>query len=300
MMNVKDILLDLGYSNIVEGPKDYRMRPIYRESDNNTVLSVKKDTGRFIDFSKGISGSIEDLIKLSLNLKNVEDVKKWVSQRNINIDKKEVERPTINAQKVFDREMLLKLKKDHSYWIDRGIPEDIVAQFEGGIASSGKMAGRYVFPIFNKFDQIVGFSGRDTLGRTEVPKWKHIGNKSFWCFPAKLTLKPIKDKKEVFIVESIGDALSLYNAGIDNFIVSFGLEISTAIINFLLKVDVNKIRICFNDDSDKNFAGNEASEKAYNKLIKFFDRDQVVINLPSKNDFGEMTTEEIIEWKKKI
>ena len=300
MMNVKDILLDLGYSNIVEGPRDYRMRPIYRESDNNTVLSVKKDTGRFIDFSKGISGSIEDLIKLSLNLKNVEDVKKWVSQRNISIDKKEVERPTINTQKTFDREMLLKLKKDHSYWINRGIPEDVVFQFEGGVASSGKMAGRYVFPIFNKYDQIVGFSGRDILGRSEVPKWKHIGNKSFWCFPAKLTLKAIKSKKEVFIVESIGDALALYNAGIDNFIVSFGLEISTAIINFLLKVDVSKIRICFNDDSENNSAGNEASEKAYNKLTKFFDRNQVVINLPSKNDFGEMTTEEITEWKRKI
>lgn len=300
MMNVKDILLDLGYSNIVEGPRDYRMRPIYRESDNNTVLSVKKDTGRFIDFSKGISGSIEDLIKLSLNLKNVEDVKKWVSQRNISIDKKEVERPTINTQKTFDREMLLKLKKDHSYWINRGIPEDVVSQFEGGVASSGKMAGRYVFPIFNKYDQIVGFSGRDILGRSEVPKWKHIGNKSFWCFPAKLTLKAIKSKKEVFIVESIGDALALYNAGIDNFIVSFGLEISTAIINFLLKVDVSKIRICFNDDSENNSAGNEASEKGYNKLTKFFDRNQVVINLPSKNDFGEMTTEEIIEWKRKI
>jgi hypothetical protein len=300
MMNVKDILLDLGYSNIIEGPKDYRMRPIYRESDNNTVLSVKKDTGRFIDFSKGISGSIEDLIKLSLNLKNVEDVKKWVSQRNISIDKKEVERPTINTQKTFDREMLLKLKKDHSYWINRGIPEDVVARFEGGVASSGKMAGRYVFPIFNKFDQIVGFSGRDILGRSEVPKWKHIGNKSFWCFPAKLTLKSIKSKKEVFVVESIGDALALYNAGIDNFIVSFGLEISTAIINFLLKVDVHKIRICFNDDSENNSAGNEASEKAYNKLTKFFDRNQVAINLPSKNDFGEMTTEEITEWKRKI
>jgi len=300
MMNVKDILLDLGYSNIIEGPKDYRMRPIYRESDNNTVLSVKKDTGRFIDFSKGISGSIEDLIKLSLNLKNVEDVKKWVSQRNISIDKKEVERPTINTQKTFDREMLLKLKKDHSYWINRGVPEDVVTRFEGGVASSGKMAGRYVFPIFNKFDQIVGFSGRDILGRSEVPKWKHIGNKSFWCFPAKLTLKSIKSKKEVFVVESIGDALALYNAGIDNFIVSFGLEISTAIINFLLKVDVHKIRICFNDDSENNSAGNEASEKAYNKLTKFFDRNQVAINLPSKNDFGEMTTEEIIEWKRKI
>lgn len=299
-MNVKEILIDLGYSNISEGPKEYRMRPIYRDSDNNTVLSVKKESGRFIDFSKGITGSIEDLIKLSLNLKNVEEVKTWISNKNISLERREEAKPKLVTQKVYEKDMLLKLKKDHSYWINRGIPEDVVSQFEGGVASSGKMAGRYVFPIFNKYDQIVGFSGRDILGRSEVPKWKHIGNKSFWCFPAKLTLKAIKSKKEVFIVESIGDALALYNAGIDNFIVSFGLEISTAIINFLLKVDVSKIRICFNDDSENNSAGNEASEKAYNKLTKFFDRNQVVINLPSKNDFGEMTTEEITEWKRKI
>ncbi len=37
-MNVKEILIDLGYSNISEGPKEYRMRPIYRDSDNNTNI----------------------------------------------------------------------------------------------------------------------------------------------------------------------------------------------------------------------------------------------------------------------
>lgn len=299
-MNVKDILIDLGYSNIIEGPKDYRMRPIYRDSDNNTVLSVKKDSGRFIDFSRGITGSIEDLIKLSLNLKNPDDVNKWISKRNISIEIKEEVRPQIKAQKVYEKDMLLKLTKDHSYWINRNIPEEIVAEFDGGIAKTGKMAGRYVFPIFNSQDQIVGFSGRDILDRKDHPKWKHVGTKSSWCYPAKKSLKPIKEKKEVLIVESIGDALSLYKAGINNVLVSFGLEISTSIINFLLKLDVNKIRICFNNDSDKNFAGNEASEKARNKLIKFFDHNQVVINLPSKKDFGEMTIEEINEWKKKI
>ena len=55
MENVKEVLLSVGYSNIVEDAKTYRMRPIYRESNNNTVLSVKKDTGHFIDFSKNIT-----------------------------------------------------------------------------------------------------------------------------------------------------------------------------------------------------------------------------------------------------
>ena len=299
-MNVKEILIDLGYSNISEGPKEYRMRPIYRDSDNNTVLSVKKESGRFIDFSKGITGSIEDLIKLSLNLKNVEEVKTWISNKNISLERREEAKPKLVTQKVYEKDMLLKLKKDHSYWIQRGVPEDILVEFEGGVATSGKMAGRYVFPIFNSVDQIVGFSGRDILSRKDAPKWKHIGGKSTWVFPAKKNAKIIKETKEVLIVESIGDALSLYSAGIKNVIVSFGLDISTSIINFLLKLDVTTIRICFNNDSENKFAGNNAAEKGYEKLTKFFDRNQIVINLPSKKDFGEMNDEEITKWKKEI
>lgn len=299
-MNIKDILIDLGYSNIIESAKDYRMRPIYRESDNNTVLCVKKDSGRFIDFSRGITGSLEDLIKISLNLKTIDEARNWVSSKNISIERKEEDKPKIVAQKIYEKEMLLKLKKDHSYWINRGVPEDVIKEFEGGIANSGKMNGRYVFPIFNSHDQIVGFSGRDILNREKHPKWKHVGNKSTWCFPAKKNLKEVKDSKEVFIVESIGDALSLYSAGVKNVIVSFGLEISVAIINFLLKLDIRKIRICFNNDSEKNYAGNNASEKAYDKLNKFFDANQIFINLPPKKDFGEMTVEEINLWRKKI
>jgi threonine synthase len=64
------MLLSLGYSNISEDSLNYRMRPIYRESDNNTVLSVRKDTGYFIDFSKQISGSFQDLVQISLKLKS--------------------------------------------------------------------------------------------------------------------------------------------------------------------------------------------------------------------------------------
>ena len=213
---------------------------------------------------------------------------------------KEEEKPKLVTQKVYEKDMLFKLKKDHSYWINRGVPEETLVEFEGGIAASGKMAGRYVFPIFNSSDQIVGFSGRDILNRKEAPKWKHIGSKSTWVFPAKKNSKIIKELKEVFIVESIGDALSLYSADIKNIIVSFGLDISTSIINFLLKLDVTMIRICFNNDSENKFAGNNAAEKGYEKLTKFFDRNQVVINLPSKKDFGEMSAEEITQWRKKI
>ena len=82
-LDVKEALMDMGYSNITEDSKNYRMKPIYRDSSSNTVLSVRKDTGFFIDFSKNISGSFAELVKLSLGFENEKDAKQWVNKKNI-------------------------------------------------------------------------------------------------------------------------------------------------------------------------------------------------------------------------
>jgi hypothetical protein len=95
-------------------------------------------------------------------------------------------------------------------------------------------------------------------------------------------------------------SLSLYQAGVKNTIVTFGLEISISILNFLLKIDPNKIYISFNNDSQKNNAGNQACEKGMNKLLRYFDSRQLSIQLPTKKDFGEMNKEEILQWKNNL
>ena len=41
-MDIKETLINLGYSNIKDMGSEYRTRPIYRESDNNTTLRIKK------------------------------------------------------------------------------------------------------------------------------------------------------------------------------------------------------------------------------------------------------------------
>ena len=161
------------------------------------------------------------------------------------------------------------------------------------------MKNRYVFPIFNSKEEIVGFSGRDITNQSKI-KWKHLGDKINWCYPTFLNLDIVKEKKEVYIIESIGDCLSLWDAGIKNTIVTFGLEVSVSILNLLLKVDPNKIYISFNNDENKNKASNEAADKAINKLLRYFDKNQLYIKLPSKKDFGEMSIEEIVQWKTKI
>jgi hypothetical protein len=296
--NIHQILTNIGYS-LKDYGREYRTKPLYRESDNDTVLRIYKDTGFWVDFKENISGDFHLLIKKTLKLETEDQAKTWLKNKNFNYTRSENIQPKIKDKKIFDKELLLKLEKNHEYWVNRRVKEQTLTLFQGGIARAGKMKNRYVFPIFNSKEEIVGFSGRDITNQSKI-KWKHLGDKSNWCYPTYLNLNILKDEKEVYLIESIGDCLALWDANIKNTIITFGLEISTAILNLLLKIDPNRIYISFNNDKDKNRAGNDAAQKGVNKLLRYFDRRQLEIKLPEKKDFGEMTTEEIIQWKTKI
>ena len=166
------------------------------------------------------------------------------------------------------------------------------------------MSNRYVFPILNSKNQIVGVSGRciqENEKRSDRrPKWKHIGKINEWVYPAFLNSEIIKKERQTILVESIGDLLALWNNGIKNVLVIFGLNISSGVLNFLLKTDPTHVIISLNNDSQGNSAGNEAAEKNYNKMLKYFDKKQILIHLPTKNDFGEMSSKEILSWKKTL
>lgn len=294
---IYQLLTQIGYS-LKDYGKEYRTRPIYRESDNDTVLRIYKNTGNWIDFKENITGDFASLIKLSLNLKDNEEAKKYLEDRNFSAQFKSNDskgKPKVKNIKIFDKKTLQSFKKDHEYWLNRGIDKNIIEMFNGGILEEGKMKNRYVFPIFNHKNEIIGLSGRDITNKSSI-KWKHLGEKSSWCYPIFLSLDSIKNKKEVIIVESIGDCLSLFQAGIDNIIVSFGLDLGLGVLNLLLKLDLKKIYISLNNDQEKNMAGNLAAEKIFNKLKRYFDLDQLKIALPNKKDFGEMSLAEIKGW----
>ena len=129
------------------------------------------------------------------------------------------------------------------------------------------------------------------------PKWKHIGQVHDWVYPAYLNNEIIKKEKKVILVESIGDMIALWDVGIKNVLVIFGLNVSSGILNFLLKMDPFYIILALNNDSLKNSAGNKATEKNYKTMLKYFDKNQLVIHLPTKNDFGDMTKKEINSWE---
>ena len=52
---IRDVLTEIGYV-LHDYGKHFRSRPLYRESDNNTVLSIDKENGRWRDFKTNQGG----------------------------------------------------------------------------------------------------------------------------------------------------------------------------------------------------------------------------------------------------
>ena len=183
---------------------------------------------------------------------------------------------------------------EYKYWNNRGVSSATLKRFESGVMRSGKMQDRYVFPIFDGQNSIVGMAGR-SLDEAKKPKWKLEGEKRLWAYPLKLNLSILKKEKKVILVESIGDMLALWEAGVKNTIVTFGLKVTSKIKQILISLSPESVHIAFNNDG--NAAGNAAATKAHTELLKHFDTHQISVALPSKNDFGCMSRDDILLWK---
>jgi len=198
--------------------------------------------------------------------------------------------------RVFPDSCTSRLLPLYDYWVNRGIPVEILRKFEGGYASANQFGGYYVFINRNEQNQIIGFSGRLVLDRPKKPKWKHVGKKTNFIFGLKHTKSSIMAKREIVLVESIGNFLSLFTSGIENVMVAFGISISTKLTNKIVALNPSKIIIAF----DPGAPGQEGAEKTKAKLSEFFDEESIEIRNPKDMDLNEMLLkhkeEGIREW----
>lgn len=290
MNDIKSILRDLGYNPITETVSEIRTISAYRNGDNPTSLKIDKSTGRWIDFVTGQSGTFNELVKLS----NGSSVNITFNKNNDNTKKTTPKKFDIDYIKLFSDDFY------HSYWINRGISLNVIKKFHGGVCKSGKMYNRYVFPIFDFNNNIIGYDGRDLSSGSDLklrPKWKKIGVKDFWVFPNE----QIKNKP-IFLTESIGDTLSIIECGYRNVICLFGLKISQSVIKHILKIGPNKIIIALNND-EKQW-GFKAANKIKNLLMNYYDENQIIIKEPSLQckDLNELLLKNrasLVEWIKK-
>lgn len=268
----------------------------YRGGDDPGSVGIYLQNNIVKDFVTGNVFSLEEFLKLTLKLKDIkqveqilEDKAKYYTGFNNNI-----EDPFNKSTKYYSNEDIVDLKKDGSYWNRRGISDETLKIFEGGVCEIGKMYQRYVFPIFDARKKIQGFSGRDVTGKSKI-KWKHIGRKNEWAYPFIFSHQFIRESKQLILVESIGDMLSLWESGIKNTGITFGTEIGGGLLKAIIRLDPDKIVIATNNDANK--AGQKAAIKIRSSLIDaFFDPAQIQVFHPYKNDFGDQTVEENKEW----
>lgn len=303
---IKSILERLGY-NLIDCGNYWRSRAVYRNGDNPTAIQIYKNTGVWIDYIHGNnkSRSFHSLIKLSLK-DNHSEIKKIFKNLSQEEYIEETPKQLIEMQKIYPESSLDKLFPNYNFYKDRKISEATQKFFKVGLAGAGQMYRRMVFPIYNEHSQIIGFSGR-RVDENDFAKWKHIGRKKNWIYPSYIPSEKtidsiIDDMKYVFIVESIGDAMALYEQGIKNVVVIFGTTISNDLINYLCSKDLKKIYISTNNDFDSSRNnGLVAAFQAYVKLSGFFNLDQLEIKLPPQNynDFGKAHEEgyNLRDWR---
>ncbi len=296
MNDIRDILDDLGYV-VHDNGREFRMNPLYRDSSSSSVLRVYKDTGWFTDFKACKAGPFEELVRLTLGVQTLDQAKSYI-YKNYDFVKPKKKQTKLECDKFLPKELLLNLVQDYSYWNKRGISRETLELFQGGVATRGKFYQRYIFPIFNSRDKLVGVTGRDVSGKNPI-KWLHQGSTSKWAYPLQINYKIINKVKEIIIIESIGDMLSLWEAGIKNCVVTHGVKLSPRLLSIILRLNPKRITIALNNDGGKEGAGNQASEAMYKILTKHFDEETVQTKLPVKNDFGCMNKKEILEWQNK-
>ena len=302
---VESILVDLGYSLDDRG-EYWQTNALYRGGDNKTALQIYKDSGVWKDyvqetgfqpFKALVEKSCEGATKEELN-----SILKGIGE-SLTSNTKPKQEP-LQSDEVFKEEDLDKLLPHYSFYNKKGISNETLKKLKGGLSTRGQMYQRFIFPIYNEYRQIIGFAGRDMINKEGRPKWKHIGKKTKWVYPLhNLSLEEEKgwNNEEIILVESIGDFLSVYENTSFKCLVTFGLDVSPALVNALVALSPKLIIISTNNDQEsKENRGLNAAIKNYLKLLEFFDPDKIRICLPTENDFGDMAKKDYNTWEAKL
>jgi hypothetical protein len=285
---IRPTLEKIGY-RLVDCGNHWRTNALYRGGDNSVSIRIYKNTGVWTDFAHGSQNyPFEKLVKLSCG-SDSKTLQEIISSLNKSDEFVFVQKESIQMDAVYPDSILQNLFPNFSFYKNQGISEETLKFYKTGLAQSGKMYRRMVFPIYNEHSQIIGFSGRKIDHDNDAPKWKHIGKRRNWIYPSYIPNETtvdslIRESGEVVVVESIGDSMALFESGVKNTIVTFGIGCSPSLVAYLSSFPVKRIIIAGNNDCDKskNY-GMIGSIKIFLDLALYFDLDCIEIKPPPSN-----------------
>ncbi len=190
--------------------------------------------------------------------------------------------PKIEMPRTWPADCLKRLIRDNSYWRGRGVSDEVADSLRGGVATEGQLKSRWVVPLFNDEDEIVGFTGR-TLLPDGKPRWKHLGKTSEWILG---DIAAIEEARRVVLVESVGDYCALATHGVKECLVLFGVNISQAVMAKIVSLNPQRIVVSTNSD-EKHSVGQDAAARIARSLGRFFDDGVTEVVLPQTGkDWG--------------
>lgn len=230
-----------------------------------------------------------------------------------------------DSAKNFFKNELQKDKRAVSYLNERGLKKETLEEFEIGFAPQSfdaltvyllnlgydvkdveraglnfksekgnyidRFRGRIMFPLYNHFGKIAGFSGRilPEFETGEIGKYVNtpetsIFNKSRILYGLYKTKSAIREQNAVILVEGQMDFLMCHQDGLKNVIAVSGTALTSEHLK-LLKRFAEEIIFCF--DSDE--AGLKAAERSID-LANGFDFNVKILILKDYKDPAEMVS----------
>lgn len=295
MTDYEEILTELGF-NLQSYGNSWKTTAVWRDGDNKSAIKIYKDTGVWVDFVEG-----EKAMPFAALL-----TKMGVKDGKYNLDKiiKYRKSELLDEEKIFPDNCLGRLLPEYSFFQakEKDAPISIATQkaYQCGLATKGRLYNRIVFPIRNKEGKIHGFTGRDISGRSTI-KWLHDGRSNDWFYPyynLKETRETIEETGQIIIVESIGDSMACFQAGLPNNAVTFTNSILPRLAAHISALNVNTIIGC-NNDFQKPVLKNEGLKGGLNSLLKLYqliDFKKLWFMPPKEtSDFGEMKGDKITD-----
>lgn len=284
-------------------------------------FSVEPDLKIFNCFSCGEKGNAITFLQKTSNLSFIEAIEELAYRANVDIDlgnmRKEnpfkrlydINEDALNFYKLY----LMNTKQGavaKDYLNERGLTNDIIQQFELGLAPSefdlltktltsrgvlvtdlvdlglvkqsktesfyDLFRDRIIIPIKNEKGNTIAFSGRVYLDKDKgSPKYINspqtkVFTKSNTLYNLDKAINTIKQKDRVVLFEGFMDVIAAYRANIKDGVASMGTSLTKEQVK-LMKRYTNNVIICY--DGDK--AGIEASQRA----ITLFEKESMQVRI---------------------
>ena len=220
-------------------------------------------------------------IKLKNNVKEI--MENYKTDEVVRILQPELEEITLKTY----------LDWDNTEFYKDNISYQTQAEFELGL---DVFSHRITIPIRDEIGRLIGIKGRrvwDTIDEYN-PKYLYLKKckKSEILFGVDKTLSYIKQKDEVIICESEKGVMQLWSYGFKNAVAVGGHDISNTQVEKIIKLDVGKVIIAFDEDVQE-----KVLKKEYEKLCDFVEV-KCIIDLNNILNEKESPMDDPKKWEK--